>query len=132
MRKAAAVTGLKDLEINIGGRPQESGPVATGTMDGSPGDPDTRIPVEVSSRSPASGSAARYFFHLCNGEQMLRDESGVELSAVDHLRDIFVQTAGEMQREAKLNLPELDGWQVLVADATGMIVQRFRLADLMG
>jgi hypothetical protein len=89
-------------------------------------------PPEVNSRSSASGSTARYFLHLCNGEQVLRDESGVELSAVDHLRDIFVQTAREMQREEELNLSEFDGWQVLVADATGMIVERFRLADLTG
>ena len=83
-------------------------------------------------RSPARDSTARYFLHLCNGELVLQDESGVELSAVDHLRDIFVQTARELQREEELSLSELDGWQVLVADATGMIVQKFRLADLKG
>jgi hypothetical protein len=44
MGKAAAVTGLKDLQITIGERPLGSGPAATGTVDESPGGPDTRTP----------------------------------------------------------------------------------------
>ena len=106
----------------MGGRPRRKRACRDGHT-------STGMPVSGTPRDP---STARYFFHLCKGEQVLQDELGVELSAVDDLRDIFVRTASEMQREEELNLSEFDGWEVRVADAAGRVVMEFRLSDLKG
>jgi hypothetical protein len=71
---------------------------------------------------------ARYFFHLCKGEEVIRDEVGVEVSGLDHVRDAFVQIIREMQRE--LDLPDLDQWEVRVVDGAEIVVAEFRLSDL--
>jgi hypothetical protein len=71
---------------------------------------------------------ARYFFHLYKGEEVIRDEVGVEVSQVDHVRDAFVQIIREMQRE--LDLPDLDQWEVRVVDGAEIVVAEFRLSDL--
>jgi hypothetical protein len=74
--------------------------------------------------------SARYFFHLCNGEEIIPDEVGVEVGEVDRLRDVFVQTLQEMQNKEELTRSEFDGWEVRVADGTEIVVTRFRLGDL--
>ena len=71
---------------------------------------------------------ARYFFHLCKGEEVIRDEVGVEVSGLDHVRDAFMQIIREMQRE--LDLPDLDQWEVRVVDGAEIVVAEFRLSDL--
>jgi hypothetical protein len=71
---------------------------------------------------------ARYFFHLYKGKEVIRDEVGVEVSGLDHVRDAFVQIIREMQRE--LDLPDLDQWEVRVVDGAEIVVAEFRLSDL--
>jgi hypothetical protein len=74
--------------------------------------------------------SALYFLHLYNCGQVLRDEIGVEFSALDRVSDLFAQTMKEMQREEELKTSEVGGWEVRVADATGTVVETFRLTDL--
>jgi hypothetical protein len=71
---------------------------------------------------------ARYFFHLYRGEEVIRDEVGVEVSGLDQVRDAFEQIIREMQRE--LDLPDLDQWEVRVVDGAEIVVAEFRLSDL--
>ena len=79
--------------------------------------------------SPGAGPrSARYFFHLHNGDEVIHDEVGVEVSGDEDVRDAFIQCIREMQHE--LGLSDLDRWEVRVVDATGIIVARFRLGDL--
>jgi hypothetical protein len=73
---------------------------------------------------------ARYFLHLYKGDEVLRDEAGVEIHDPDQMRDVCDQIIREMLRERELNLSELDGWEARVVDAAGAVVQTFRLSDL--
>ena len=72
--------------------------------------------------------SARYFFHLYNGDEAIRDEVGVEVGELDDVRDAFVQIIREMRRE--LSMSDLDQWEVRVQDAAGTVVARFQLGDL--
>jgi hypothetical protein len=84
----------------------------------------------VAEMSLPGGGRARYFFHLYKGEEVIRDESGVELASLHDLRDAIVQSAREMLRNKELDASELEGWEVRVVDAAGRVVEAFPLRDL--
>ena len=75
---------------------------------------------------PAGPRSARYFFHLYKGEEVIPDETGVELDSVRNLRDVFVQTAREMLHDEEF-ASEFEGWEVRVLDVTGSVVAKFRI-----
>jgi hypothetical protein len=74
--------------------------------------------------------SARYFLHLHKDEEVIRDESGVELDSLHDLREVVVQSAREMLRNKELDTSELEGWEVRVVDEAGTVVQAFPLHDL--
>jgi hypothetical protein len=74
--------------------------------------------------------SARYFFHLYKGEEVIRDESGIELDLLHDLHDAIVASAREMLRNKELDTSDLEGWEVRVVDAAGTVVLAFPLRDL--
>ena len=75
---------------------------------------------------PSQTRRGRYFFHLCKGEEIIRDEVGVEVSEFDRLHEAFVQIIREME----LTKSELRGWEVQVVDEGGTVAATFRLGAL--
>ena len=72
----------------------------------------------------------RYFFHLYDGADVILDQIGVEVSKLDQVRDVLVQTVREMQCEQSLEISELETWELRVVVGGGTVVMTVRLSDL--
>jgi hypothetical protein len=64
----------------------------------------------------------RYFFHLVNASEIIRDEEGLELPDPEEARAAALSEIEELRREDSVTVEEWRGWQLNVVDDSGASV----------
>jgi hypothetical protein len=64
----------------------------------------------------------RYFFHLVNASEIIRDEEGLELPDSEEARSAALSEIDELRREDSVTVEEWRGWQLNVVDDSGTLV----------
>jgi hypothetical protein len=64
----------------------------------------------------------RYFFHLVNASEIIRDEEGLELPDSEEARLAALSEIDELRREDSVTVEEWRGWRLNVVDASGALV----------
>lgn len=72
---------------------------------------------------------SRYFFHIEDGEEQIKDLEGIELEGLDAVRDEALQSARELMSEGILNGRQSDGRRFVVTDEGGVIVAEIPFAE---
>jgi hypothetical protein len=72
---------------------------------------------------------SRYFFHIEDGEEQIKDLEGIELEGLDAVRDEALQSARELMSEGILNGRQPDGRRFVVTDEGGVIVAEIPFAE---
>lgn len=88
--------------------------------------------VDLSARAPdISGPGipvrARYYFNLTDGETMIRDEEGIEVSGIQAAMISALEAAEELRAQDPSNSDEWQGWRLEIVDASGQAVQTIPL-----
>jgi hypothetical protein len=66
--------------------------------------------------------AGRYYFHLTNGEAVIRDEEGTEVSSMQTALISAMEMVEELRAEDPSAADEWQGWRLEIADASGRTV----------
>lgn len=69
----------------------------------------------------------RCFFNLTNGEEVIRDEEGLEVSNIETAVGYALEVIQELRVEAGSDLQEWQGWRLEIVDSTGRIVESLPL-----
>ena len=73
------------------------------------------------------GGAGRYYFHLTNGEALIRDEEGTEVSSMQSALISAMEMIEELRAEDPSAADEWLGWWLEVVDASGRMVHHMPL-----
>ena len=89
---------------------------------------ESLIEIDLSVRSSdvfASGLPvlARYYFNLTDGDSMIRDEEGIEVSSVQAAVVAAMKAVEELRAQDPSNSDEWQGWRLEIVDSTGQAVQ---------
>ncbi len=71
--------------------------------------------------------AGRYYFHLTNGEAVIRDEEGTEVSSMQTALISAMEMVEELRAEDPSAAEEWQGWRLAIVDASGRTVQTLPL-----
>jgi hypothetical protein len=90
------------------------------------------IEVELSLRSspllmPSPSALARYHFNLTDGDTMILDEDGIELSSLQAAVIFAIEAADELWAQELSNSDEWQGWRLEIVDAAGRALQSIPL-----
>jgi hypothetical protein len=66
--------------------------------------------------------AGRYYFHLTNGEALIRDEEGTEVSSMQSALISAMEMIEELRAENPSEADEWQGWRLEIVDASGRTV----------
>lgn len=69
----------------------------------------------------------RYYFNLTDGEEVIRDEEGIELSDIQAAVGYALEVVEELRTEDPFNSAHWRGWRLEIVDASGRTVQRIPL-----
>ena len=69
----------------------------------------------------------RYYFNLTDGETMIRDEEGIEVSSIQAAMISALEAAEELRAQDPSNSDEWQGWRLEIVDAAGQAVQTIPL-----
>ena len=69
----------------------------------------------------------RYYFHLTNGEALIRDEEGTEVSSMQSALISAMEMIEELRSEDPSAADEWQGWWLEIADSTGQTVHTMPL-----
>jgi hypothetical protein len=69
----------------------------------------------------------RLFFHLTNGRDFLRDESGIEVADFGAARQEAARALDELRQEKDLDTRDWTGWHLEITDSSGVILLSIRL-----
>src|ERR671912_478245 len=72
---------------------------------------------------PGISARARYYFNLTDGETMIRDEEGIEVSSIQAAMISALEAAEELRAQDPSNSDEWQGWRLEIVDASGQAVQ---------
>ena len=73
------------------------------------------------------GSAGRYYFNLTNGEVVIRDEEGTEVSSMESALVSAMEMIEELRAEDPFSADEWKGWRLEIIDASGQMVHSMPL-----
>jgi hypothetical protein len=65
---------------------------------------------------------ARYYFHLANRRDFIRDEDGLELADLAQARTEALKAIEELRQENPVAAMDWAGWRLDVADSSGVVV----------
>ena len=90
------------------------------------------IDVELSGgASPAStldaSALLRFYFNLTDGETVIRDEEGVEVSSLQVAVISAMEAVEELRAQDASNSDDWQGWKLEIVDAAGRAVQSIPL-----
>ena len=71
----------------------------------------------------------RYFFNIGQGDEVLRDEEGVDLPNLDAVREEATEAARQIMSQRVLVGDAPDGQKFVITDETGIIVPEFAFKD---
>jgi hypothetical protein len=73
----------------------------------------------------------RYFFHIKDEAETIRDEDGIELHDLDEVRKLATESAREMMSEAVREGHEPSGREFVITDEQGRVVLNFPFKDAL-
>ena len=73
------------------------------------------------------GGAGRYYFHLTNGEALIRDEEGTEVSSMQSALISAMEMIEELRAEDPSAADEWLGWRLEIVDASGRTIHTMPL-----
>jgi hypothetical protein len=65
----------------------------------------------------------RYYFNLTDGDEMIRDEDGLELSDVQAAVASALKAIAELRAEDPSSSQEWQGWRLEIVDESGHILK---------
>ena len=71
----------------------------------------------------------RLFFHLTNGRDFLRDESGIEVADFAAAREEAARALEELRQEKDFDTRDWTGWHLEITDPSGVILVSIRLTS---
>ena len=66
--------------------------------------------------------AGRYYFHLINGEAVIRDDEGIEAFSIQSALISALEMIEELRAEDPSAADEWQGWRLEIVDASGRTV----------
>jgi hypothetical protein len=69
----------------------------------------------------------RYYFNLANGDEVIRDEDGIEAPDVRTALIHAFEAIAELRQEDGPASSELQGWRLDILDGAGHLIQSFPL-----
>ena len=85
------------------------------------------LALSVASLMIDVSGAGRYYFHLTNGEAVIRDEEGTEVSSMQTALISAMEMVEELRAEDPSAAGEWQGWRLEIADASGRTVHTMPL-----
>ena len=80
------------------------------------------LALSVASLMIDVGGAGRYYFHLTNGEALIRDDEGTEVSSMQSALISAMEMIEELRAENSSEADEWQGWRLEIVDASGRTV----------
>ena len=77
-----------------------------------------------------SGGVVRYYFNLTDGDAVIRDEEGVEVSSIQSALMAAMEIIEELRAEDPSTAGEWQGWRLEIVDSCGRVVHSMVLDDL--
>ena len=72
---------------------------------------------------------SRFYFHLNNGEDMIRDEEGILVSDADAALIAAMEVIQELRAQDAVSAAEWQGWTLEITDEAGRIIESLSLDD---
>jgi hypothetical protein len=72
---------------------------------------------------------SRYYFNLTDGDEVIRDEDGIEVSDDRAALIQAFEAIEELRREANASPAEWKGWRLNIVDGSGRLVHSLPLDD---
>ena len=85
------------------------------------------LALSVASLMIDVSGAGRYYFHLTNGEAVIRDEEGTEVSSMQTALISAMEMVEELRAEDPSAAEEWQGWRLEIVDASGRTVHTMPL-----
>jgi hypothetical protein len=85
------------------------------------------LALSVASLMIDVSGAGRYYFHLTNGEAVIRDEEGTEVSSMQTALISAMEMVEELRAEDPSAADEWQGWRLEIVDASGRTVHTMPL-----
>jgi hypothetical protein len=73
------------------------------------------------------GSAGRHYFNLTNGEVVIRDEEGTEVSSMESALISAMEMIEELRAEDPFSADEWQGWRLEIINSAGQMVHSMPL-----
>jgi hypothetical protein len=83
----------------------------------------------LTKQAPSAGAMPRYFFHIKDKEETIRDEEGIELHGLDAVHEEVTESAREMMSDDVRQGSGPDGRTFVVTDEQGQTVLTFPFKD---
>lgn len=71
------------------------------------------------------------YFHLVNGHDIIRDDTGVEVSCLRTAQDFALQVIDELREEAIQAGALWQGWRLDIADPSGRVLLSIPLESVL-
>lgn len=71
----------------------------------------------------------RYCFNLTNGEEVIHDEEGIQLSDIQAALAAAVEVIRELLAEDPSTVDEWKGWRLEIVDEAGQVIESLSLDD---
>jgi hypothetical protein len=72
---------------------------------------------------------SRFYFHLNNGEDVIRDEEGTLVSDIDAALIAAMEVIQELRAEDAVSAAEWQGWRLEITDEAGRVIESLSLDD---
>jgi hypothetical protein len=72
---------------------------------------------------------SRFYFHLNNGEDVIRDEEGTLVSDIDAALIAAMEVIQELRAEDAVSAAEWQGWRLEIMDEAGRVIESLSLDD---
>jgi hypothetical protein len=87
----------------------------------------TLLARSVASIITNPGSSERYYFHLTNGEAVIRDEEGTEVSSIESALISAMEMIEELRAEDPFSADDWQGWRLEIIGSFGSMVHSMPL-----
>ena len=71
----------------------------------------------------------RFYFHLNNGEDMIRDEDGILVSDADAALIAAMEVIQDFRAEDAVSAAEWQGWRLEITNEAGRVIESLSLDD---
>jgi hypothetical protein len=71
----------------------------------------------------------RFYFHLTNGEDVIHDEGGIQVSDLQAALTAAMEVIQELKAEDPTSTEEWQGWRLEITDEAGRVVESLALND---